>query len=119
MNKDLLNILSNMQHADNQKLVDYLQGNLSAEDKHEVEKILIDSNFESEALEGLQDAGSREKMNAVVAQLNHQLQSHLKERRKHRRKRPVSVQQWIIIAIVTLLALAVLGYFVIYRFQHP
>ena len=54
MNYDLLNILSNSnKDVDNQKLMDYLSDKLSAEEKHEFEKSLLDSDLENDAVEGL------------------------------------------------------------------
>ncbi|MBI2729626.1 MAG: hypothetical protein HYX40_02545, partial [Sphingobacteriales bacterium] len=54
MNKDLLNILSNSnKDIDNQKLMDYVAGKLSAEEAHEMEKLLLESDFSEEAAEGL------------------------------------------------------------------
>ncbi len=113
MNKDLLNILSNLHEVDNQKLVDYLEGRLSAEEKHAVEEMLVDADFESDAIEGLQQAGNKEKLNLVVAQLNKQLQTQLDSRRKKKTK-ALQIPQWIVIAIIIILALAVLGYYVIH-----
>ncbi len=41
MNQDLLNILANSnKDIDNQKLMDYLNGKLSDDEKHELEKVL-------------------------------------------------------------------------------
>ena len=55
MSNDLLNILSNSnKDIDNQKLMDYISGKLSGSEKHQVEQWMIDNNFESEAMEGLQ-----------------------------------------------------------------
>ena len=46
MHEDLLNILSDSnKDIDNQKLMDYISGKLSAEQKHEVEKWMIDNPF--------------------------------------------------------------------------
>jgi anti-sigma factor RsiW len=54
MSDDLLNILSNSnKDIDNQKLMDYLSDKLSAEEKHEVEKTLVDSELMNDAVEGL------------------------------------------------------------------
>lgn len=113
MKNDLLNILSSMQHADNQKLVDYLQGKLSGKEKQEVEQALGDSGFDDDALEGLQQVQDKEKIQAVVNQLNSKLIAHLKEKRNKRKKKTISVQQWIVISVIILLGLAVLAYFII------
>ena len=55
MSDELLNILSNSnKDIDNQKLMDYLSGKLSAGEKHDFEKTLVDSEMMNDAVEGLQ-----------------------------------------------------------------
>ena len=55
MNDELLNILSNSnKDIDNQKLMDYLSGKLSADEKHDFEKALVDSEMMNDAVEGLE-----------------------------------------------------------------
>ena len=52
---DLLNILSNSnKDIDNQKLMDYLAGKLSAQEKHDFEKQMAESAMVNDAVEGLQ-----------------------------------------------------------------
>ena len=61
MNNDLLNILTDDDNDfDNQKLLDYLNGKLSGDEKHEVEKWMADNDILDEAIEGLQNI-KREK----------------------------------------------------------
>jgi hypothetical protein len=119
MNNDLLNILSNLQHADNQKLTDYLEGKLSGDEKHEVEKMLLEEDFAGDAIEGLQNSVNKEKLGQVVAELNRQLQTQLQDRRKSRRKRNGSIQQWVVVAVILVLVLAVLGYYIIHLLMNP
>ena len=52
---ELKDILSNSnKDIDNQKLMDYLSGKLSAEEKHDVEKEMSGSDFMNDAVEGLE-----------------------------------------------------------------
>jgi len=67
MNNDLLNILGNSnKDIDNQKLMDYLSGKLSDQEKHEVEMWMVDNDFENEALEGLQQMSGNKKLEGYV-----------------------------------------------------
>ena len=55
MNNNLLNILSNSnKDIDNQKLMDYLSGQLPEKEKQEVEQWMAENDFSDEAMEGLQ-----------------------------------------------------------------
>ena len=74
MDYDLLKILSNSnKDIDNQKLMDYIAGKLSAEEKHEVEKWMADSQFMNDAVEGLESVKNKARITDMVEQLNHDL----------------------------------------------
>ena len=113
MQDNLLNILSdNNKDIDNQKLMDYISGKLSAEQKHEVEKLMADNAFLNEAIEGLQQAG---KENSILAaeQLNKQLRSYLQQRKKKREKKLFPVSTWTYVAVIFILIVAIIVYAVI------
>lgn len=114
MHEDLLNILSESnKDIDNQKLMDYVSGKLSAEQKHEVEKWMIDNPFFNEAVEGLQQAGSEKQVRASVDHLNRQLRKYLQQRKRKREKRLLQASTWTYVAVLFILALAVIVFFVI------
>ena len=110
MNDDLLNILSNSnKDIDNQKLMDYISGKLSAEQKHEVEKWMIDNPFFNEAVEGLQNADAK-KVSASVEEINNTLRKYLKQKKKRREKNLFPLNLWTYITLLFILAMAVLVY---------
>lgn len=116
MHEDLLNILSDSnKDIDNQKLMDYISGKLSDEQKHEVEKWMIDNPFFNEAIEGLQLAGSEKKVQKNVEELNRQLRKYLQQKKRKRGRDFFPVNTWTYIAIVLILAIAVLVYLVIVK----
>jgi anti-sigma factor RsiW len=118
MSDDLLNILSNSnKDIDNQKLMDYLAGKLSGEEKHEVEKWMADSEFEADAMEGLSAMNQPDKLNDHVSELNRKLQKQINERHRHRDRRRLKSQQWTLIAIGLILILGIVGY-LLYRMKH-
>lgn len=116
MLNDLLNILSNSnKDIDNQKLMDYISGRLSGKDKHEVEQWMIDSNFESEALEGLQSLTDKKDLQLYVDQLNKELNKYLQQKKQRRDRRKIKEIPWSYLAIVLVLMLIIIAYFVIQR----
>jgi anti-sigma factor RsiW len=119
MNNDLLNILSNSnKDIDNQKLMDYLSGKLSEQEKHEVEKWMVDNDFENEAVEGLQQMTGNKKLEGYVDQLNKELHQYIKQKKDRREKRRISNPFWLYVAIALILAIIVLAYMVLNRLGH-
>ena len=111
---DLLNILSNSnKDIDNQKLMDYLSGKLSAEDHHDVEKWMLENEFATEAVEGLEKMERKQNVNLYVDQLNKQLSQYLTEKKKRRNRKSTPEIPWTMLAILLILVLIVCAYFVI------
>lgn len=114
MNNDLLNILSNSnKDIDNQKLMDYLAGKLPEEQKHEVEKWMVDNDFANEAMEGLQDFKANKDLQLYVNQLNKELNQYIQEKKKRRQRKRLKEDPQIYIAIVLILVLAVVAWLVL------
>lgn len=120
MNRDLLNILSNSnKDIDNQKLMDYLAGKLSEQDKHEVEAWMLNNDFENEAIEGLLQVSGKKKIDTYVDQLNKDLNQYIQKKKSLREKRKIQEAPWVYISIILILALAILAYVVIRKALHP
>ncbi len=118
MNNDLLNILSNSnKDIDNQKLMDYLAGKLSAEEKHEVEKLMADNDFVNDAMEGLGEVKNRKNIQEIVDQVNIDLQKKLEQKKNRKEKRRLKEYPWIYLAIIIILVLIVLAYYVIHKLE--
>jgi anti-sigma factor RsiW len=118
MNYDLLKILSDSnKDIDNQKLMDYIAGKLSAEEKHEVEKWMADSQFMNDAVEGLESVKNKAALNDLVEQLNEDLQKKLEKKRQRKQKRVIKEQPWIYYAIVLILFLIIITWYVISRIR--
>ena len=116
MSSDLLNILSNSnKDIDNQKLMDYISGKLSGKDKHEVEQWMIDNNFESEALEGLQTIKNKKDLDVYVTELNKELNKYLQVKKQRRDKKKIKEIPWSYLAIVVVLILIIIAYLVIQK----
>ena len=113
MHENLLNILSESnKDIDNQKLMDYISGKLSGEQRHEVEKWMAENPFFSEAVEGLQESG-KEKSILAVEQLNKQLRAYLQQRKSTRAKRVLPFNIWTYVAVLLILIIVIIVYLVI------
>ncbi len=114
MDDKLLNILSNSnKDIDNQKLMDYVSGKLPAEEKHEIEKQMADSEFVNDAVEGLEDVKNKKDLNLFVEQLNTNLHKQLEKKKKRKQKRALKDQPWLYLAIILLLLLIIICFIVI------
>ncbi len=117
---DLLNILSNSnKDIDNQKLMDYLSGKLSAQEKHEVEKLMAENELMNDAVEGLQQFKDQKKLDSYVEQLQKQLNQYLKQKKEKRNRwKKGNFDQWIYLSVIVVLAIIVIAYIVLRKIGH-
>src|SRR6185436_8915767 len=109
--KDILSHLST--EVDQETRLKYREGRLSDEQKHELEKKMLDSEFTDDAMDGLQEIGSKDNISSLVEQLNRDLHKKLEKKKKRREKLRFKDQPWLYVAIVIILLLIVLSYIVI------
>ncbi|MCO5237590.1 MAG: hypothetical protein M9933_15120 [Chitinophagaceae bacterium] len=105
-----MNILSHAKETDQQKMLNYVQNKLSPEEKHEVEKLLIDSDFESDAAEGLEQVKDKDNLALVVKDLNKSLTRKLANRRKNFLKRNKPSLMLPVTATIIIIALVIMFY---------
>ena len=114
MNNDLLKILNGEgNHFDNQKLIDYVNGKLSEEEKHDVEKWMAGNNMINEAIEGLQHIKEKKDLPLYVEQLKKDLHEHLQKQKEQRTRRKLKEYPWIYFAVILILLLCIIGFFVL------
>jgi hypothetical protein len=89
---------------DQQKLIDYLEGKLSPEEKIEMERILTDSTFVEEALEGLSQIKDRKRIPHITDKLNEQLRDRLRKS-KARPKHSFPLPEGALVNILTVLVI--------------
>ncbi len=120
MSEDLKDILSNEHpEIDPELMMRYLQGKLTPEEKHEVEKQLLQGEFEEEAMDGLQEFKDKEQLQYTVEALNRDLKKRTEKKQKRRDKLKLPDQSTTIIAIIILLLLVALSYVVIIKMMKP
>jgi len=117
MSKDLKDILANLnKDIEQEKLLDYLNKNLSAAEAHEVEKQMADDEFMSDAVEGLENFKNKKDVSLMVQQLNNELKKQTAKKKARKEKRKLKDQPWVYITIVTLLILIIVAYVVIKKY---
>lgn len=119
MKENLKDILSHLHsEVDQATLLKYLEGKLSSEEQHEVEKHTLDDDFEADALEGLDDFSNKAKIAALVEELNQDLKKKTEKKKKRTHKREAKLEPWLLIAIALILLIAVISYLIIYRMKN-
>lgn len=114
MNPDLLNILSNSnKDIDNQKLMDYLSGQLPEQDKNEVERWIAENEFSEEAMEGLQQFRQPRDLQVYVEELHKDLNRQLESKKRRKEKRRIPETPWLYLSIFLILLLIIIAFIVI------
>jgi len=111
--KDILSHLST--EVDQETLLKYLEGRLSEEQKHEIEKKMLATEFSDDAMEGLQEIKNKKDLSSLVEQLNRDLHKKLEKKKQRREKFRIKDQPWLYITIVIILLLLVISFVVVYR----
>ena len=120
MSDDLKDILSNQNHdIEQDKLLEYLNNNLSDKDAHELEKQMADDDFMNDAVEGLENFSEKKDIAAYVEKLNQDLHKQLDKKKKRKDKRKFKDQPWLYLTIVILLLLLAIGFIVVKRSMAP
>lgn len=112
MNKN--NNIPNAQQQDEQLLA-YLNNEMSQEDRYAFEKSMQDNSFLSDATEGLCHLNSTKKLDTYVLELNNQLHQITQSTKNKRKKRKLELQDWIILAVVLIISLCTLAYYVLHK----
>ncbi len=115
---DLRDILKNTEELNHENLLKYLEGNASQEERHALEKMMADDHFVNDAVEGLQDFKNPAQVAEYVNQLNRQLLKHAHQKLHRKKKRTLVEQNWLIIAILSILLLCIAGYFLIHFYSN-
>lgn len=98
---------------DEDHLLHYIDGTMSAADQHRLEELLENDPFLSDAVEGLSEIHDKEQLKAITAQLNLQLKKQIQKKRKERRYRKKLTDSWGWIFVLIILMLALLSWWVI------
>ncbi len=97
-----------------EELLRYLNKDISEEEMNSIEQELTASDFENDAIEGLEQFKNKETIVEITNSLNQQLKKHISRNTKRKKKRKLQDQQWLIVAILAVLLLSVAGYLLIH-----
>lgn len=101
-----------------EELLRYLDGKIPEEQKHAVEKKMMNTSFEEEAMEGLQNFKYPSNLNDYVHQLNTKLHQQLNQPKQRKSKRTIQELPLAVITVIIILLLCVLAYVVVMLFQR-
>lgn len=104
----------NSEQLTDEDLLKYLNSNTSEEEKNAIEKRLASMSFESDAIDGLQQIKNPERLKNHVNQLNQKLQHQLLTKKHKKQKKNIKDFEWVILAILILLFICIITYFVIH-----
>ena len=114
MNERLKDILSNLNsEVDQEALMRYLEGKLTADRQQELEAQLLDNEFEAEALEGLAQMPDKKRISGIVEQLNLDLKKKTDKRKAARKKGVIKFEPWLFICMIIVLLLVIIGYIIV------
>lgn len=118
MSDNLKDILSNLStDIDQETLLLYLQDKLSEEQKHDVEKQLLENEFAGDALEGLNEMKDKQQIAYMVEMLNRDLKKKTDKKKERREKLKLKDQTWLYVSIIILILLIVLCFLIIQRMR--
>jgi hypothetical protein len=116
MSENYSEILSHLStNIDQETLLLYLQDKLSADKKHELEKQLLQDDFNEDALEGLQEVKDKEKIQLMVEMLNRELKKKTKNKKLRRERMKIKDQPWLYVSLLILIILLALSYIFIHK----
>lgn len=119
MSKNLRDILSGLStEIDQETLLLYLQGKLSEEKRHEIEKKIMESEFESDALDGLEQFKNKADVSILVDQLNADLRKKTDKKKIRRERMKLKDQPWLFITVIVIILLVIISYMVIQRMMQ-
>jgi hypothetical protein len=116
MKENLKDILSNLNpDVDQEMLLQYLQGKLSAQDQHELEKKMMGDDFDSDALDGLQEFQNKKNIASLIDQLNTDLKRRTEKKKRFKEKLKLKLDSNLLIAIIIILLLIVFSYLILHK----
>lgn len=102
---------------DEKKLLDYLQRNMTEEEKHAFELEQMNDGFSFDAIEGL-SVIQPDKITMVTNDLNNQLKQHLHKKSRKKRRPLLFGQMNFYYGLILLILLVIITYWIIKNMLH-
>jgi hypothetical protein len=104
----------NKSYSQEEKILKFLSGDLSEEEKATLELELTSDDFAKEALEGLTEI-NQNTLPTTLHQINTDLKKQL--RKRHKKSMKIFTPSWIYITFTILIIVAIAAYFIIKMFK--
>ena len=112
-------ILASHPDVDPELLRAYLEGSLSEEDRHRVERMMTESAFVSDAMDGLTAIPDPARVSGIVSELNQGLRRRTRERRRKRFLGSIGFPGWLAFATALVILLITLAWLVLRIWHGP
>ena len=103
--------ISTQENTDQEKLMQYLNEQLSHSESHQLESDMESDPFMTEAMEGLEQVDTQ-IIPDVIDQLNISLRKEIKAKKRKKRNQIFSNQNWMYFAVILILILLIISYLV-------
>lgn len=117
MNGDWDRILSAHPDIDPEQLTAYLEGRLTGEERHRVERSIAASDFIADAVEGLSAVPDPSRIPGIVADLNRGLHRRTRERRRRLFRNGMGFPLWLAYATALIIVLVTVAWLVLRLLQ--
>ena len=97
--------------------MEYLNNNLTNDEQHAIEMQMVESAFLADAVDGLQEFDNKKDISNYTKELNKQLLKYTTKKKVRKNKRKFKQQDWVIMAVIIIMMLCLLGYFVVNEFE--
>ena len=103
--------ISTKEITDQEKLMQYLNEQLSHSESHQLESDMESDPFMTEAMEGLEQV-DKQIIPEVIDQLNISLRKEIKAKKRKKRNQIFFNQNWVYFAVILILILLIVSYLV-------
>ena len=103
MNNNMLNHPQNTPCVSSQEMLDYTQGILSTQEQHRIEKHLLDCEFCSDSLEGIQLMKNPNSLLSIEEELNLEIDSMTSEEEEENNDKVIVLFPWRMAAAIALI----------------
>lgn len=99
------------------RLLKYLNGELSKEEAHEVEKAMLDSDLVNDAVEGLGSIADKNRLKAIQKELEARLTHQLSQKHRVDKRWQMGNMNWVYLFIIIVLLLLLVSFALVSYFM--
>lgn len=100
-------------NSNNEQIRKYINNQLTGEELHQFEKQMLENEMLNDAVEGLSALENKKSIDSYVNDLNKHLQQYTSSKKKRRLKNKLELNDWTLLAILFIIAMCTIAYYVI------